>query len=295
MINDLYNLLNEKKPSKIILEGVDGSGKNYLIDKIIKKFPDMNYSVVKCDRHTPNTYEFFEYLLLSDKNIIFNRAMYGQFIYQNREDRINRNWMTTSELLELEDIMNGTNIQVIYVKSDLNNCLFNSKLDNDDSYYTLEYLEELSFKYKYFFNNISQLDNDTLVKYNNDYELDIDIINKTEKRDFQWNENSLPKIAAVDFDQCLVKGGKFPEIGKINEKLRYELFEGKYKDYKKILWTCRDEQNLIDAVTFCQDNNMYFDEYNRNIEEVRKMTDRDTRKVYADVYIDDKALNDKDI
>lgn len=287
----------EKIPSvcNIIIEGVDGAGKDYLIKQLLELYPHMKYEVVKCDRHTPNTFQFFKNLLVEKKCYIFNRFCYGQFVYQTSKDRKEKGWMTTDELLELEHIINETNSIVVYVKSDLNKCLHNCKKDRDDSYYTLDYLKQLAFKYEYFFSTVSQLDEKSLVFYNNEYELDMNDEGIETENKFNWKVENLPKIIAADFDECLVKGAEFPEIGQIDEKVRYELFEGRFKDYKKILWTSRTGQYLIDAITFCQNHGMYFDEYNRNIKEIREMTGEDTRKIYADIYLDDKALNDKDL
>ena len=105
--------------------------------------------------------------------------------------------------------------------------------------------------------------------------------------------NELPKIVAIDFDGTLVED-QFPEIGepiKVMFRLCKQL---KAMGVKLILWTSRDndspERNLDAAVDFCADQGLTFDAVNRNIPEVIAMFHNDTRKVYADLYLDDKAV-----
>ncbi len=105
----------------------------------------------------------------------------------------------------------------------------------------------------------------------------------------------LPKIIAVDFDGTLVED-RWPEIGSPNIEL-FEILKSLRQNYgiKIILWTCRNYHDkygdmLEEAIKFCQKQGLEFDAINENIREVQKFTGEDTRKVYADVYIDDKGI-----
>lgn len=100
---------------------------------------------------------------------------------------------------------------------------------------------------------------------------------------------SLPPILAVDFDGTLVDD-RFPEIGPIKWDVWEAVESYRLLGYKIILWTCRDGDRLKDAVKFCADNGMVFDAVNRNTPEVIKLYNNDTRKVYADIYVDDKGV-----
>lgn len=101
---------------------------------------------------------------------------------------------------------------------------------------------------------------------------------------------ALPKIVAVDFDGCLVKD-RFPEIGDPNWDLVKTLRTLKDKGIRLILWTSRNGTMLDDAVEFCKNElHMEFDSVNQNLPECIAMFGGDTRKVYADLYIDDKAI-----
>ena len=59
---------------------------------------------------------------------------------------------------------------------------------------------------------------------------------------------------------------------------------------KLILWTCRRDERLATAVEYCKTIGLTFDAINENLPEMIDYFGGDTRKIYADVYIDDKAL-----
>lgn len=101
--------------------------------------------------------------------------------------------------------------------------------------------------------------------------------------------NTLPKIVAVDFDGTLVED-HFPEVGPINQEMFDLCFQLQEQGIKLILWTSRDHFNLAEAVKFCSEHGLVFDAVNENLKEVQEMFKNDTRKVYADLYIDDKAI-----
>lgn len=100
-------------------------------------------------------------------------------------------------------------------------------------------------------------------------------------------------VYAVDFDGTL-SFGKFPEIGKPNERLIKFLREAREKGDKVILWTCRgnrDEDKWLDeAVEWCKGKGLEFDKVNENLDEVVSEFGFNPRKVVADVYIDDLGL-----
>lgn len=100
-------------------------------------------------------------------------------------------------------------------------------------------------------------------------------------------------IIAVDFDGIICEN-KFPKIGNPNYEiisLIRQLFD---KGHEVILWTSRTDQELIDAVNFCEDRGLRFCAINENapsnISQYIDKYPQGTRKVYADVYIDDHNL-----
>ena len=55
-----------------------------------------------------------------------------------------------------------------------------------------------------------------------------------------------------------------------------------------ILWTCREGQSLLSALEFLRKNGFIPNLVNENAPQTIKMLGHNTRKVFADVYIDDK-------
>lgn len=102
------------------------------------------------------------------------------------------------------------------------------------------------------------------------------------------------KFVAVDFDGTLCANA-FPEIGQV-ESIHKEVHEAvkrsKEEGYKLILWTCREDKSerdyLTEAVEWCKRYGINFDYVNENPESPWGDT---KRKIYADVYIDDKSIN----
>lgn len=112
------------------------------------------------------------------------------------------------------------------------------------------------------------------------------------------NFSELPRIIAVDFDGTLCTDC-FPSIGIANLNLIENLIKQRENGVKLVLWTSRTNNfdsgdgNKVDmldeAVKWCSRLGLKFDAINDNIQEVKDFTGGNTRKVYADVYIDDKS------
>ena len=98
------------------------------------------------------------------------------------------------------------------------------------------------------------------------------------------------KIIAVDFDGTLCTN-KWPEIGDPNLRLIEYLKRQQNLGNKVILWTCRTENLLVDAIAWCASYGLYFNEVNRNISEVITKMDGDSRKIFAHEYIDDRTVS----
>ena len=100
----------------------------------------------------------------------------------------------------------------------------------------------------------------------------------------------LPKIAAIDFDGTLVED-KYPDLGGFYiEVVKRIVWLRQQEGYKLILWTCRTGKKLEEAVAYCKKYDIEFDAVNDNIIEVKSLFGENTRKIYADFYLDDKNL-----
>lgn len=95
------------------------------------------------------------------------------------------------------------------------------------------------------------------------------------------------KIIAVDFDGTLCEN-KWPEIGEPNKELIAYLKEQKKAGVKLILWTCRVGKILGNAVKWSAEQGLIFDAVNENLPEVIAFMGGDTRKIFANEYIDDR-------
>lgn len=106
-----------------------------------------------------------------------------------------------------------------------------------------------------------------------------------------YNEDALfHLIAAVDFDGLLVKN-EFPEIGEIRQPMFNAVKLLQKNGWKIILWSCRTGDMLKDAVEFCVQHGLVPDAVNENLKEVQEYFDGDTRKVFANMYLDDRSAN----
>ena len=92
-------------------------------------------------------------------------------------------------------------------------------------------------------------------------------------------------IIAVDFDGTVVKHA-YPKIGTLKEGAKEALVAFHEAGHKIIIWTCRAGQEERDVRAFLQANEIPFDTINNPI----MGADLGTRKVYADLYIDDKGI-----
>lgn len=103
------------------------------------------------------------------------------------------------------------------------------------------------------------------------------------------------QIIAVDFDGTLCEN-KWPEIGEPNtELIGYLIMMQKTVGAKIILWTCRAGEMLDKAVNWCSEHGLEFDAVNENLPHIVERFGSDTRKIFANMYIDDRSFwyNDK--
>ena len=96
---------------------------------------------------------------------------------------------------------------------------------------------------------------------------------------------SYKPIVAVDFDGTLSLDAQYPNIGRFNTPLYEALMKLKGIGWSIVLWTCREGKELKEAVEWCANNGLEFDAINENPPEVPFKS----RKVVADMYIDDRA------
>lgn len=92
-------------------------------------------------------------------------------------------------------------------------------------------------------------------------------------------------IIAVDFDGTLQL-----QDGSANRRLFRHLVLLQRSGAIIILWTCRTGKRLNDAIAFCASNGLRPNLVNENAPAAIKMLGYNPRKIYADVYLDDKGV-----
>ena len=97
-------------------------------------------------------------------------------------------------------------------------------------------------------------------------------------------------IIAVDFDGILCESA-FPKIGKPHYPMVSFVRELIDEGHEVVLWTSRVEQQLDEAVAWCEDRGLHFCAVNDNAPSNKKKYEgvysTPTRKIFADIYIDD--------
>ncbi|MDR0547435.1 MAG: hypothetical protein LBG77_07630 [Dysgonamonadaceae bacterium] len=94
---------------------------------------------------------------------------------------------------------------------------------------------------------------------------------------------------AVDFDGTIVEHA-YPKIGRpvpfaleVLKKLQRE------EHHKLVMWTMREGKLLQEAIDYCESNGLKFYAYNKNYPE-EEFKEGDSRKLGADIYIDDRNV-----
>lgn len=98
-----------------------------------------------------------------------------------------------------------------------------------------------------------------------------------------------PYIIAVDFDGTLATSA-FPKIGRpIPEVIKFCKQQKELGNYL-ILYTNRHDEHLAEAIAWCTNIGLTFDAVNENLPHMIEYFGSDTRKIFANYYIDDRAV-----
>lgn len=95
------------------------------------------------------------------------------------------------------------------------------------------------------------------------------------------------KIIAIDFDGTILNN-RYPLLENPNMEI-IDFMRRNRKKFIWILWTCRTGEKLQQAVEYMQvEHGFRFDYINENTKENLIKWGGDTRKIWADYYIDDR-------
>lgn len=127
--------------SLIVLEGIDGSGKTTLANILSQV---LNAEVIHATRETPNDWDWFSGIMdkAKTKNIIMDRAFWGQFAYQKPSERA----LSFEQLHDLEHSLAVEGGKLIYVTANKED--IESRLASRSEKLSLP-LEELIYHYRF--------------------------------------------------------------------------------------------------------------------------------------------------
>jgi len=105
-------------------------------------------------------------------------------------------------------------------------------------------------------------------------------------------------ILAIDYDGTLFEG-TWPQKGEPMQDIIDKVQAFKKNGAELVLWTCREGVSLEEATKRCKEIGLEFDAVNENVpSQLEYMKERAehgeifaTRKIFADFYLDDKAMN----
>lgn len=102
------------------------------------------------------------------------------------------------------------------------------------------------------------------------------------------------KFIAIDFDNTITKEDAYPYIGEVREDAIRVMKRIKEEGGKICIWTCRCGNDELKVKRFLAENKIPYDTFNEPFPEmIAQFGDGNPRKVFADIYIDDRSLHAK--
>ncbi len=95
---------------------------------------------------------------------------------------------------------------------------------------------------------------------------------------------------AIDFDGTIAQRAEFPAIGKPMEDVREVMAALKRDGHYLIIWTCRTGDDLVAAVNWLAEHEIPYHRINDNHPADIERYGGNSRKINADIYIDDRNL-----
>ena len=116
----------------------------------------------------------------------------------------------------------------------------------------------------------------------------------TELREKEKDNIFAGTIIAVDFDSTIAHTAYPKILSPVYETIEF-LRKAKSDGAIIILWTCREGEALKQAVEWCEKTGVPIDYVNENAPERAAKYGNNSRKISADIYIDDRAVGIADI
>lgn len=100
----------------------------------------------------------------------------------------------------------------------------------------------------------------------------------------------MKKVIALDFDGTLFQNA-WPGIGAPNTAVIEAALAEQRKGAALVLWTCREDKLLEQALVACREHGLEFDAVNDSLQEWKDAWGTAPRKIGATEYWDDRAVN----
>ena len=97
-------------------------------------------------------------------------------------------------------------------------------------------------------------------------------------------------IIAVDFDGTLCENN-YPGIGAPKLDVINTIKKMQAEGHEFILWTCRVDDLLNDALKFLENHDLHFSKINQDSDFFLDKYEGRPRKIGADFYVDDRAIS----
>lgn len=95
-------------------------------------------------------------------------------------------------------------------------------------------------------------------------------------------------ILAIDYDGTL-DNAPYPEVGQLALWAKVVMQQLAKEGHTLIVWTCRENQPLQDALNFLRSQQVPFHYANQNDPWMVEAWGNDSRKIFANLYFDDRA------
>lgn len=118
----------------------------------------------------------------------------------------------------------------------------------------------------------------------------LDVIKQLQEIEKYFENPKYIKVIAIDFDGVICTN-KYPKIGDPNWDIIDAAIEKQENGAKLVLWTCRCDEYLQEAIDACEKWGLKFDAINDNVEELKSLFGDNPRKVSATEYWDDHNVN----
>lgn len=141
----------------IIIEGIDGSGKTVLANKLSEQtgYPIVHMSYPKNVEESQTMLIAYKTLLLSGKNAIFDRGWYSELAYGPIKRGVSA--LSISDMFKLENIAAKTGAMIIYCNDSAKDCWRRCQKRGEDYITSHDDFDKIYANFEDIFNNLPHI------------------------------------------------------------------------------------------------------------------------------------------